>query len=201
MAPRRKSERTWSVEELTCDVCGFVAKTRNQFTGHRGQHVRLGVADALPTTKSWITNPGILAAILCRQLRRRLRFAGRTCTNCGNNYLVKTGNVKSIFCPECRDSPMNLHRIRRYGLTSIQYEEIRIRQGNACGICRQPFISENSFNKRNVICIDHDHHTMKVRGLLCDSCNRILGLIEAVGMVADFQERVQKYLNGTAQEI
>lgn len=42
-------------------------------------------------------------------------------------------------------------------------------QGNACAICRQPFAGRTPH-------LDHDHSTGLARGLLCDNCNRGLGM-------------------------
>ena len=50
-------------------------------------------------------------------------------------------------------------------------EEMLIKQNGKC-ICGR----DNSTNKISIyLHVDHDHETGKVRGLLCFSCNRILG--------------------------
>ena len=59
----------------------------------------------------------------------------------------------------------------RYGITKEQYEFLLESQEGRCGICR-----ENSGGKP--LCVDHDHATMIVRGLLCQRCNLALGLYE-----------------------
>ena len=62
-------------------------------------------------------------------------------------------------------------RERKYGITSEQQAQILERQGNACAICRQPFVDSRSKH------VDHDHVTRIVRGFLCGRCNRAIGLM------------------------
>lgn len=62
----------------------------------------------------------------------------------------------------------NVHR--QYGLSREELDALVERSGNACEICRASFEE----TKR---CIDHDHITGDVRGLLCRKCNAALGLI------------------------
>lgn len=61
----------------------------------------------------------------------------------------------------------------RYGITEEDIDAMFIRQNGKCGIC-QKFI-KRSGNKDESINIDHDHVTNIVRGLLCRSCNTLLG--------------------------
>jgi hypothetical protein len=62
----------------------------------------------------------------------------------------------------------------RYGITEEQYDEMYEKQNGKCAICFKP--AELKSKKR--LNVDHDHSTGKVRGLLCSSCNRGLGLFE-----------------------
>lgn len=56
---------------------------------------------------------------------------------------------------------------RRYGLTLDQFEAILKSQGNVCAVCKQP---------DKVFCVDHNHKTLKVRGIVCLNCNlRVIG--------------------------
>lgn len=64
--------------------------------------------------------------------------------------------------------------IKRYNLTIGEYETIRKRQRNRCAICG---IEESKSQKKN-LCVDHDHKTGKVRGLLCGKCNSGLGFFQ-----------------------
>jgi len=62
-------------------------------------------------------------------------------------------------------------QVSLYGLTIEQYDDILKKQNYVCAICGK---SEKNSSK-SVLSIDHNHTTGKVRGLLCDSCNRGLG--------------------------
>ena len=44
-------------------------------------------------------------------------------------------------------------------------------QNGVCAICGSPEVSDRNSN----LCVDHDHETGKIRGLLCNKCNRGLG--------------------------
>jgi hypothetical protein len=61
-------------------------------------------------------------------------------------------------------------RIRSYGITVEDYEQMLESQGGGCYICgASPSV--------RALDIDHDHRTGKVRGLLCSNHNRALGLL------------------------
>lgn len=57
----------------------------------------------------------------------------------------------------------------RYGLSKEEYYRLYESQNNKCAICN---IEEKEINK---LCVDHDHKTNIVRGLLCNNCNKLLG--------------------------
>lgn len=62
----------------------------------------------------------------------------------------------------------------KYGITLEQYNEMLERQNGVCAICEQ----DETRTARGIIrslAVDHDHETGEVRGLLCASCNQILG--------------------------
>jgi hypothetical protein len=57
---------------------------------------------------------------------------------------------------------------RCYGIDQIDYALMVLRQMGRCAICKEEFISTPN--------VDHCHETKRVRGLLCSTCNRALGL-------------------------
>ena len=62
--------------------------------------------------------------------------------------------------------------INSYGLSIEQYQKFLQDQGNECAICNTNDWGRPSPN------IDHCHKSGKVRGLLCNNCNRALGLFK-----------------------
>lgn len=66
---------------------------------------------------------------------------------------------------------VHMQRQRKYGVSQEQYEEMLRQQGGRCAICRSKSPGRNSV----FFCIDHDHETGRVRGLLCRRCNMGLG--------------------------
>ena len=61
---------------------------------------------------------------------------------------------------------------RRYGISRQNYENLLEKQGDSCAICKTMDVQRKGHTYFHV---DHDHATGKVRGLLCDLCNRGLG--------------------------
>ena len=58
---------------------------------------------------------------------------------------------------------------RNYGLTPADYEKLFISQDGKCAICGKDLLGKME------TCIDHDHDTHIVRGLLCRKCNLGIG--------------------------
>lgn len=71
-----------------------------------------------------------------------------------------------------------------YGITEAQYQCLLVGQNGVCALCGSP-------PKTRRLAVDHDHQTGRVRGLLCDPCNRSLGKVERVGLTA-----IRSYLSG-----
>lgn len=60
------------------------------------------------------------------------------------------------------------------GLTKHAYAAMVKDQGGRCAICRKEEVATRS-GKVKRLAIDHCHTTGRIRGLLCESCNRALG--------------------------
>lgn len=64
---------------------------------------------------------------------------------------------------------VDIRRLRRYGITVAQYNELILKQNGACAICKTE-------GNRQSLSVDHDHETGRIRGLLCHNCNLAIGL-------------------------
>jgi len=66
----------------------------------------------------------------------------------------------------------------RYGLSIDQYNQLLIAQNYKCAICNKPETAKHSDkNSIKALAVDHCHATGKIRGLLCDACNRAEGFL------------------------
>lgn len=85
----------------------------------------------------------------------------KVCIKCGS--IVETPYPQRRVCSDCKKFSGRVYKI-----TSKEWNELFLRQQGRCAICK----------KSGKLYVDHDHNTGKVRGLLCPSCNGILGTIE-----------------------
>lgn len=99
----------------------------------------------------------------------------KPCQRCNGTKGPKYRDKK--FCFRCtgqvkKATSERTHRTRVakvYGINPDDYDRINDRQGGYCAIC----VRANGKTRR--LCVDHDHQTGKVRGLLCRPCNDLLG--------------------------
>lgn len=77
-----------------------------------------------------------------------------------------------------------------YNITPENYTELLLKQNGVCAICGKPETTI-AYGKVQVLSVDHDHKTGKVRGLLCVGCNQGLGRLGE-----DNLERAISYLKG-----
>lgn len=107
----------------------------------------------------------------------------------GLNYRCKPCGVKIAQRYYTKPDEQELHqrRVARHGLSMEQFDAMLTAQLGVCAICAQP-------GKLN---IDHDHSCCPgsyscgkcVRGLLCDDCNRGLGIFRDDPQLLDSAKR------------
>jgi hypothetical protein len=146
------------------------------------------------------------------QIAKDIQEQHKTCCICGErkhfdlfyNFKNKSDN-KSYRCKSCDDkakkkwsdsNPERAYRSMRernlkarFGMTLEDYEKLLREQGGKCAICEATENNTVGERKDWNFAVDHDHETGKVRGLLCNNCNRGLGLLR------DSEELLRKAAN------
>lgn len=106
------------------------------------------------------------------------------CVDCGKP-------TNGVRCQKCKgattrvwaskgQAQRNHHFKKKYGITLEEFNAWYITQEGKCGICKQFMIQPlmQRGQPLNISCVDHDHKTGEVRGLLCSGCNKALGLFK-----------------------
>ncbi len=102
-------------------------------------------------------------------------------------YIEKKTNKLYSRCKECEKEKLKINRekgrcknsdrrkwlISNYNISLKDYGLFLLKQDGRCAICK---IHQNELNYS--LCVDHDHITNKVRGLLCKGCNSGLGFFQ-----------------------
>lgn len=92
----------------------------------------------------------------CKHCNRDYRAANRDkMRQYSNRYYATKGRDKRLQ--------------KEYGVDQRWYEASYIKQSGKCRICSEWF---------SQLVVDHDHRTGTVRELLCQNCNKHLGIIE-----------------------
>lgn len=105
----------------------------------------------------------------------------KQCRSCGlekplTNFVVRKDNGR--YRNDCIDCQRKLKREKQYkelySITLSDYDRLYELQGGVCSICRLP----QSDSRKTTLCVDHNHQTGEVRGLLCSDCNVAIGLLK-----------------------
>lgn len=111
----------------------------------------------------------------------------KTCSSCGEQKSLKEfyphKNSKDGFINQCRkcisikrkqkycpEKAREQNRKSKYRITTEDYNRLLKVQENKCGICRK--LQPDDYHG---LCVDHNHKTGNIRGLLCHNCNSALG--------------------------
>lgn len=106
------------------------------------------------------------------------------CPDCGSDKDPEdfprnrsTGSGRGVYCKSCHNArtrasytkqggSRRYHLRAKYGLEPSDVERMIVKQGGLCPICKS----------RPAAHVDHDHKSGKVRAILCEPCNGMLGL-------------------------
>jgi hypothetical protein len=126
-----------------------------------------------------------------------MELLNKCCTRCKeekpltNEHFPPHNKVKSGFdswCRLCRNSYKRSRLEKRYAEMMPEEELKKIREEiKQCVIC----------GSEEKLVVDHDHKTNKVRGMLCNHCNRGLGHFRDDPMLLEF---AAQYLYASADK-
>jgi hypothetical protein len=92
-----------------------------------------------------------------------------TCIACHKHVLAH--GYKKHGRNQSRDTAIK--RLRQFGITPDEYNTMFLAQGGVCAIC-----GKHQKQCKRSLAVDHCHHSGRIRGLLCMSCNTKLGWYE-----------------------
>jgi hypothetical protein len=100
-----------------------------------------------------------------------------------NKERIKLARSPSTTSPQM--SRENAWKRQGIDITHDEYMCMFIEQNGCCKICKK-----NQEDLKIALCVDHDHVTGYIRGLLCNKCNSGLGFFNddafLVAMAADY---------------
>ena len=92
------------------------------------------------------------------------------------------------FCKKC------LHKKNRYNTTYWVLKN-QIRKIHNCQVCNgEVKHDKEGYETNGVACIDHDHDTGKIRGVLCHRCNKLEGAIAKYDCPEEWLKNLLAYL-------
>lgn len=89
--------------------------------------------------------------------------------------LAKERKQEFFNTPEGKRWKKNTRLKSLYGITLDEYERILEAQGHKCWCCGA---EHKEAGRYGPLCVDHNHTTGDVRGLLCRRCNMVIGSVE-----------------------
>jgi hypothetical protein len=89
--------------------------------------------------------------------------------------LAKERKQEFFNTPEGKRWKKNTRLKSLYGITLDEYERMLEAQGHKCWCCG---VEHKEDGRYGPLCVDHNHTTGDVRGLLCRRCNMVIGNVE-----------------------
>lgn len=137
---------------------------------------------------------------VCKQELPYTEYYRSKQTKDGYGYRCKSCDVaaRHKYREENRERFAEVNRRKslkwKYGITLEEYDDMLEKQNGCCAICGTDKSGIAGVRRHWNWSVDHCHSTGKVRGLLCTTCNRGLGML---GDTAESLQKALDYLNDT----
>ena len=105
----------------------------------------------------------------------------RECKKCGvpkalSEFDSAGAGYAKLSCKACnRHINVAAQRKYAYGITDTQYRALLEQQHGVCAVCGEGEVKLGRGGSVRSLSVDHCHTSGKIRGLVCDRCNRVLG--------------------------
>lgn len=175
-----------------CEICKLPPPADNKVEGNRVLHV------------DHDHETGQVRGLLCSACNRSIGLIGDEHLAAAAAYIEAGRDWRGMSptpapIPSVIDSRRNPAYVRdrrlrlNYGIDLERYAEISEYQGGRCAICDGEPRGDHRIRS---LCVDHDHETGVVRGLLCSACNKSIGLIGDANLMA-----AAAYLERTSERV
>jgi hypothetical protein len=158
-------------------AAGTVKSTRHRTTGQTKSYLYIRYKDRemVASRVAWMLHYGVWPD-------RSVMFVDGDTTNLKVSNLRLSDSTTRTIGPDGRvSSKMSREKQRHYGLKRYyglslnNYAEMYRVQDGKCAICNLPETIKDRQGDVRVLSVDHCHETGKIRQLLCNSCNHMLG--------------------------
>ena len=106
------------------------------------------------------------------------------------NNKDKINKRKREFYKKHRKQKQNYSRMIKYGISEEDFNKMFEEQQGCCAIC-----GKHQSELDLTLCIDHNHITGEIRGLLCKMCNTGLGCFYSDNSNLGLLQKAMIYLN------
>jgi hypothetical protein len=116
------------------------------------------------------------------------------CKECRKEYNKRYRHSPEYMREWRKNNPLKsyLYNIKaKHGITKKEYDKLFEESNGLCSVCRKPEQLQWKDGSIKRLALDHNHKTGKIRGLLCNGCNRALGYIHDD---PDIARQLAKYL-------
>ena len=124
--------------------------------------------------------------------------------NCKKGHFLSEDNIHLYTNPngkktrKCKTCQKINGYARRYHISVEQFNLLLKEKNSACAICDVNLDYSSTGEKKehtgNILCVDHDHNTNRIRGLLCHRCNTGIGLLQhSTDIIISALEYIRKY--------
>jgi hypothetical protein len=150
----------------TCGICRDTSKRMN----YRRKHGEKSPKQLIEERREDAVKRGNFICSMCHTEKPLSEFRTKNAPTICIGY--------SYTCNLCRKLIYRFSKLKRYGVNKELFFKMFNDQDRKCAICKKELkIADTEKMRATTLCLDHNHSTNKVRGILCNNCNRGLGFL------------------------